>query len=362
MDRLVIFTVIRAATFALLPYVALAAPAVTGTSGNISHGEAVTVSGSGFGTHAGYNNLGDSWKSGRYLNFRFKDFEDAQLNSHGFYPQMGGSPWSPSSTALSILSGGPTNSTKFMRRAYAGENGGLSADVQGSSNKLYTTFKFKADLNTQSGKMWRMYADSPQNNVYLATGCSNYLVRGFSECTAGSCSGASTEWGTGPELTPGQWKRVEILADGGANKFTVWVNGVQAWSKSNWLNSNLLMNGHTVDYPNMIDSGTRDASCPAVGAYNYDDIFVDFTAARVELGDASTWTAVRRKEIQLPVTWSDGSVQIRVNTGEFQAGNRVYLYIIDSQGAVNANGFAVTIGGQSTPTPTPNPPDDVQAR
>jgi hypothetical protein len=111
---------------------------------------------------------------------------------------------------------------------------------------------------------------------------------------------------------------------------------------SDWLNSTLALNGHTVDDPNMID-GARDPSCPPVGSYNYDDIYVDFTQARVEIGDASTWAAVQHKEIQIPVSWSTSSVQIKVNKGEFATGTQAWLYVIDANGAVNQNGTPLTI-------------------
>ena len=317
-------------------------PAISGISGTVGAGQTVTVSGSGFGSHASYNNVSDTWNGGQYLNFRFKDFEDATLNSHGFYAQSGGSPWTPTATDLSIQSGGPTNSTSFMRRMYGQENGGLSADVAGAGNQLYTTFKFMVPSGTQSGKLFRFYADSPQNNVWISTGCSDLWVRGFSECTATSCANAQVQWGTGPQLTAGVWHRLEFWVNADTNTVTASVDGAVNWTMSNWLNSTLALNGHTVDYPNMID-GARDASCPPVGSYNYDDIFVDFTQARVEIGDASTWAAVQHKEVQIPVSWSASSVQIKVNKGEFTTGTQAWLYVVDSNGAVNPNGTPVTI-------------------
>jgi hypothetical protein len=343
---------------------ASAAPSVTGVSGTVGHGNAVTISGSGFGSHADYNNTSDTWNGGKMLNFRFKDFEDGQINSHGFYAQKSDSNWSPSASELGIQNGGPVNSTKYIKRSYVtGEAGGLSANISGSGNQLYTTFKFMMPANTQSGKLFRFYAASPMNDVYLSSGCTNNLVRGFSECTSGSCSGAATEWGSGPELTANQWHRIEVYADASKNQFTVWVNGTQAWTKSNWLNSSLAMNGHTLDYPNMLDSSSRDASCPATGSYNYDDIYADFTQARVEISDASTWSASKNKEVQLATAWSDSSISIRVNAGRFPAGKAAYLYVVDANGSANSQGIPVTIGGSASPPPavkTPSAPTDVR--
>jgi hypothetical protein len=343
-----------ACALAITPYATHAAPAVTGVSGTVTHGELVTIAGSGFGTRSNFNNAGDTWKSGKFLNFRFKDFEDKQLTSHGFYPQRGGETWAPNSTDLSALSGGPKNSGGYMRRAYSnGENGGLSANTTGAGNQLYTTFKLMMPSNTQSGKFFRFYADSPQYNVYFSSGCDNYKVRGYSECTAGTCT-PETEWGTGPSFVAGQWHRVEIWADASSNTVSVNVDGQAAWTKRDWLATTLSLNGHTLDFPNMIDNEGR--GCGTAGSYNFDDIFVDFTQARVEIGDAATWSAVRKKEVQLPVTWSGGSIQVRLNGGEFSSGQNAYLYVVDSSGAVNANGYPVKLGGTAL---APQPPTNV---
>jgi len=138
---------------------------------------------------------------------------------------------------------------------------------------------------------------------------------------------------------------------------SVSVNGQPAWTNRDWLASTLALNGHTLDYPNMLDNAGR--GCGTAGSYNYDDIFVDFTQARVEIGDAATWSAVRKKEVQLPVAWSGGSVQVRLNSGEFTAGQQVYVYVVDSSGAVNSSGFPAKIGGTAI---APKPPTDVTAQ
>jgi len=350
--------VLAATSGVMLHIGAYAAPTISGVSGSIKHGGSISISGSDFGSHASYNNISGSWKGGKFINYRFKDFEDGLTDSDGFYAQRGGGTWKASTSELSVLSGGPKNSGRYLKRYYVtDEPGGVSADVSGSGNQLYTTFKFYMPAGTQSGKFFRFYASAPQNNVYLSTGCTNNMVRGYSECTAGSCSGIQTEWGTGPTLTPGQWHRIEVWADASKNNFSVAVNGVAAWQKSNWLNSSLLLNGHTLDYPNMLDNSSRDAACPATGYYGFDDIFVDFTQARVEIGDAATWTATRKKEVQIPSVWSASSITVQVNTGEFSPGQTAYLYVVDASGAVNSQGIPITIGGSSV---APQPPTSVQ--
>ncbi|NUO50543.1 MAG: hypothetical protein HOV80_16935 [Polyangiaceae bacterium] len=335
------------ATFAVSS-VALAEPSIQGATGNVEPGQALTLSGSGFGTRVDFNDIGDEWSGSHHLAFRFTDFEDGALENDGFYPQKSDSPWSPSTEELAILDGGPTGSSKYLRRAYTdGEVGGISADFNGAGDQLYTSFKFMMPPDTQSGKLWRMWADDPQNDIFLSSGCSDYYLRGASECGASSCAGAETEWGEGPELTAGTWHRVEVWADATTGTFTTWIDGQVAWSKDNWLATSLSLDGHTIDFPNMIDDETRDPDCPPLGSYNYDDIYVDFTQARVELGDMPTWSASTLKEVQIPTSWADGSVEVRVSTGPFADGKTVYAYVVAADGSVNEMGYPITISGST---------------
>lgn len=329
---------------------AQAAPAIGSVAGSASHGELISISGNSFGTRSSYNNIGDTWKSGSFINFRFKDFEDNKLNSDGFFPQKGGSTWTPGAGELYLANGGPTNSTHYMRRMYtSGESGGLSAEASGAGNQFYSTFKFMLDPNTQSGKFFRFYANSPQNNIYLSTGGSGTTVRGYSECTASSCS-PETEWGAGPSFQSGKWHRVEVFADASTNTFSVWVDGTMSWTQRDWLATNLGLNNHTLDYPNMIDGPSRGYG--SAGAYSYDDIYIDFTQARVELSDSPTWAGAKRREVQIPVSWSAGLIDVRVNAGAFASGQQAYLYVVDPQGQVNSQGYPVTLG-QVTVRPHP---------
>jgi len=65
-----------------------------------------------------------------------------------------------------------------------------------------------------------------------------------------------------------------------------------------------------------------DASCPGNGgALVYvDDVYIDTSWARVELGNASTYAASTHREIQVARTWADGSVSVNFNPGTFAAG------------------------------------------
>jgi hypothetical protein len=79
-------------------------------------------------------------------------------------------------------------------------------------------------------------------------------------------------------------------------------------------------------------------------AFWLDDLYVDPTMARIELGDAATWAACTHREIQPWTAWADGSVTVTVNHGALPHGT-VYLYAIKPDGTpFDATGQPVTLG------------------
>ncbi|OGF43089.1 hypothetical protein A2303_04140 [Candidatus Falkowbacteria bacterium RIFOXYB2_FULL_47_14] len=99
------------------------------------------------------------------------------------------------------------------------------------------------------------------------------------------------------------------------------------------------------------DVSDRDGCNPSDTSVVYtDNVYIDTTWARVELGNASTYAASTHREIQIPSAWSANSITATVNPGSFTSGQAVYLFVIDANGNAS-NGYPVTIGsGGTTPT------------
>jgi len=77
------------------------------------------------------------------------------------------------------------------------------------------------------------------------------------------------------------------------------------------------------------------------------------------LSDNPAWdeTIQAHKEIQQPLSWSENYITINVNQGSFSNGQQAYLYIIDGDGTVNANGYPVRIGSDLTDSAPPDIPE-----
>lgn len=324
------------------------APVISGASGDAAHASLLTINGSGFGAHANYNNIGDTWRGHRYLNFRWTDFDISTFTSNasasdGFYPQKGGAYWSNWSTnGLSIQNGGPSVSGKFIKRQLvSGESGGLSADMPDAADSyshMYVSAKFMMSApggRQQSGKFLRIYGDA--GNVYFSSGGSDLALRGAGEFGCGS-----TAWGGSGSFGLDKWSRVDVHVNTVTQEVSSWIDGKLQWTNKWWCKTGGF-GGHTVDIPNMLDDSSRGYGQD--GSYNFTDIFLNFTPARVELTNASTYSASTQKEVQIPVAWGANSITVALNRGGFAQGAKVYLYVIDENGNPNSQGFPVTIGG-----------------
>lgn len=80
------------------------------------------------------------------------------------------------------------------------------------------------------------------------------------------------------------------------------------------------------------------------GVTVYDDIYIATgpgARARVEIGDAATYAACKNIAISTATSWSDIYITAVVRPGSFVDFSKAYLYVFDSAGNVNAQGFAL---------------------
>lgn len=73
--------------------------------------------------------------------------------------------------------------------------------------------------------------------------------------------------------------------------------------------------------------------------------------ARIEIGNAATYNGSTNMTVLTPTAWNNTAVTTIIHQGSFTSGQQAYLYVVDSTGAVNANGYQITIGGTGDTTP-----------
>lgn len=74
----------------------------------------------------------------------------------------------------------------------------------------------------------------------------------------------------------------------------------------------------------------------------HDDIYIDNSWARIEIGDAATYDNCTHREIQIPQAWNSDKISVKFNLGSFKPGGKVYFFVVDENGAVS-NGKDFTI-------------------
>ena len=149
------------------------------------------------------------------------------------------------------------------------------------------------------------------------------------------------------------WQRIDqwiviSTPDVANGRYDYYIDNVLRRSSGNYATcSSAASNGCQIDSwisPNYVNKTTTIT-------FWIDDLYVDNTQARVELCSGSSWANRGNCNIQIPSAWHETSITATVNTGAFSESDTAYLYVVDANGDANADGYAVTIGESSTPTP-----------
>ncbi len=304
-----------------------AAPSIGSVSGTVSNNAQLNIAGTEFGTRGDYhthNNSGLAWA--------WKDFEDSSTTSYGFDPGGGG--------GLVLRSSGGRSNSQYHGARVADSN--IKAGDMGSAPVIFSSVWINHTSSSTSGKFlrWRTHEVSGNyEDLWLATGSYNFYIRGNSDT-----SPEGTKWDSVNQFTVGTWQRLDMLMQ--LNSQIPYLIGMNNNSPQ-WVPD---------PHYSVADPGGRMSFNLGGGGGAYsgevavDDVYVDFTQARVELCDTSTWSNRSRCEIQIPLSWSPTSITINVNRGSFANGNTAYLYVVDANGHVNSQGFQVTVGADA-PSP-----------
>ncbi|HRC72046.1 MAG TPA: hypothetical protein PK880_05875 [Candidatus Competibacter sp.] len=327
-------TALAIMALALISSESYSAPNISSASNN---GGNITITGSGFGIRSNYGG------GQPFLNKAWTNFESGVLTggniTMGSYPQN----WRVGTT------NNRTNSKKYAEKFYSvGELGALEIDQSGTPREWFASFWIKMLSNNQSGKFFRIYGSN--GNIFFSTGGPDYTIRAASEGADGP-----TQWGSPNSLSANAWHKFEVYMSDNPKALTVWLDGVEQWSRPDLVPTNFGANGHTIDIGNMIDGPERGYG--VAGSYSYDDVFIDHTRARVELGNTDTWSNSTIREVQIPTAWSDGSITVNINKGSFTTGT-AYLFVVDSAGNAS-KGYPITLSAGNT-TNTLSAPKNLQ--
>lgn len=327
-----------------------AAPVINSATGSFNSGGTAILHGSGFGTKA------------KAAPLRWDDFEDATVGqtvkqaSNGWWNQNTETTWKIHS------SNQRTNST---RNAIAGlyRSGIIYQNNLGfaQSGKTYINLWCRFD--------WGTGDDSYQVKLFRAAAyCGNDAYPPHNACYAFNyASGkAHLQWinKAAPEYDMPSRNLYTVMPHPNQDMDPFWMNiGMLIDSRS----TNGTISVWASDFNGgPIQQRTRTGEVrPAeanfdglkIGEYvgsggngttlYYDNIYVDNSWARVELGDKPVYAECTVREMQIPSAWSGSSVTVTMNQGTFKKDDKAYLFVVDGNNNVSA-GKEVVIGGGET--------------
>lgn len=349
-----------AVLFAFIAAPAFATPSITQLSGMMSDKTSVTISGSGFGTKS------------QAAPHKWDDFESGTPGSpvNGWYlsSALGANYVASYSTTIVRASGrksayqnftdGNYNSVMALTDQSPGFrtiyiSGWFYRQVGGAPSRNVKTWGLRGGPGFEENAPNIRMDQYPNQNGGQIT--SLEAPSGVCNSTESASKIIQNDWGIGGDLFPNAWHRFEVWVNtdsaGSNGEYTVWIDGaVRASLKGKIVD-------HDCPFPMVMLQNyfATDTGSPTPWMRHYwDEVYIDRTRARIEIGNASTWTASSHREIQIPTAWSNNSISFKVNRGSFSSGDNVYLYVIDANG-VPSVGFPVTISSDSGIPPSGPP-------
>jgi len=343
---------------------AQAQPVVYATSGTWSHKSIVTASGSGFGTKstvapvvwddASGNDILDKWDGAWPSN-------NPAYNTGYRFPIRGvGLPHSRITKYIAGAHGenlGPdagynviffkTRTISFPSYTYASwyqradDNWVFAPATNGNNN--FKTFAYSiGDTPYELPNNWYLAFNTPfpdsraSGASYVFGDDSNGVALQFPDA-----NGHTQWWDDAVNPMSGVWTKIEVEI-----RYTNQNDGyVKLWE-----------DGHLrVDYEGRTDRLPGTLRTEGIGGYAsqshqpnnwryFADVYLDYSRARIILGNAPTYDASTIREVQVPTNWSDTSVSFVVNLGKLAEGTIAYLYVVDDNGVPNQAGMPVNTG------------------
>lgn len=348
---------------------AAGAPLIQGVAGELSSGGTLVVTGSNFTRHKNYGGADN------YLPYLWETFDDAN-------PYVTNSKFTSGYSKL-MSSENKVNSKNYLKHqrldlaetytTFLGESvklstmynckvnvAGLSARSEYFFSGWYMTQNINTLIDNTSNQIKTLDASPSNNNNKIYFNLEGYAgyprysmdIESYEKLYDGPVSTAAKD---------GTWHRFDVyvsvpVAD---NSYTdivkFWIDGrLTGVSKQVGLlysTVNDVLPIDSVYYVNWINNSSNSSFYILS-----DDVFIDFTQARVELSESSVWddTVQVHKELQIPISWEDGNIQIKVNQGSMTNLSDKFLFVVDENGAVS-NGFPLASLGVVKPLPPREP-------
>ena len=338
----------------IFPSVGFSAPAIDTATGTFSNGGSITITGTGFGASGPNVVLFDSFENGTTGSNISTTSNSADI---GNWNELG----NPSQTYSSDYAKAGAKSMKINWSISYGAGPKLQYTNVQNSDILISWWQYmptNRDIPGTNGEgaNWKLFwiGDETDDWPWGSDIASQFLSSDLTSATfpaAVDDLGLPSRYGNEYEpdayydtlFSKGVWMRTMVALRNSSSGSTMWQQEINGASQSTEIRYNKIT-AHTDDPWNVLTLpgfGRQDNNAVAY----FDDVYVATGAgarARVEIGNASTYTACTNLAIITPTLWSDTSITATVRSGSFSSGT-AYLYVTDLSG-VTGPAKTITIG------------------
>ncbi len=345
---------------------ASAAPSVNGFSGSIIDGAPITIYGSGFGANGPNIVLFDNFESGTQGSNIKTGAGSATIGKWDFVGGGTGKSIPVYDSSFSV------SGTKAMKSDYTKDYGSSAQVFNLNSNDIFlsywvylpTTSTFPC---TNTGTLcnwkisWLYGTDTTQDDQVIPVGLpSDNPSAPFSSwaISCNDCYSSHTNWFSW-NMYKGRWYRIWawIRATGDSTgRKEVWVMGkdddLKVTQKVNWTGRIFDTMGTNFLKFSMSAYARQCVGCTE-SAPRYDDVYLATgtnSRARIEIGNASTYNACTNLAIATVTSWSNTQITATLRQGALGTLKNAYVYVFDSNGNVNLNGYPLCPDCPGNPT------------
>lgn len=221
-------------------------------------------------------------------------------------------------------------------------------------DQIYLNWWFRTsapDLTVGSNKLVRLWADTEREDGSVSWTGMHMTYTADANHDGVNDNGVShvVEWGA-LGGSSGTWHNLELMYDGrgdiqhGYGHLRLYRDGIlihavdDAFGVLPW--NRLFVFGFDASVSENFIGETFD----------YSEIYMDSSLARIIIGNAPNFGDVTHKEIQIPTSWQSEEVSVVLNTGSFLPGEDLWLFAFDEDGNVTSNGYPLTLPDSGPPS------------
>ncbi len=351
---------------------AAAQPSIEEVFGTISHDSTLTIIGSEFGLKAvpqPYKwetfEAGESGQSIFPNSFWYEEHGGENTTYSGMYPRhtnsslsarhvvgtVEGDPGGPQVDEFSVVMDElNTPGSKLFLSAWLRVDFVSGYDNPSSQMKVMRIAS-GTGYDVPPAMLWQSFINNEQS--MSQSFITAYGSGGYSDYLGGGIGRGDPVNGGMPRIAEHIWVNLQVSYQNSVApatttcRFLVSPTSGGAYDGAEWVNVSPIQSS-TGPFCNAIKLGYHD-NAAELAINHWDDIYIDHTWARVEIGNNAIYSLCSIREMQIPNYWSDGRIEVGVNLGLLNGNQDLWLFVVDSEELVST-GFPI-VSGQGTIVP-----------